>query len=138
MNQKTTNDTIAEAIRDPNFSFIDTFADASEPEKIRKELTRLLFLHRETRKQLELRERERVVLNHKYEKLKRKAYKENENAKNEKIRATLVEISTEEEKYNLEIQDQKIKELNRRLTSIKLELDVYKTIGFSIKTEMGL
>lgn len=138
MNQKTTNDTIAEAIRDPNFSFIDTFADASEPEKIRKELTRLLFLHRETRKQLELRERERVVLNHKYEKLKRKAYKENENAKNEKIRATLVEISTEEEKYNLEIQDQKIKELNRRLSSIKLELDVYKTIGFSIKTEMGL
>lgn len=138
MNQKTTNDTIAEAIRDPNFSFIDTFADASEPEKIRKELTRLLFLHRETRKQLELRERERVVLNHKYEKLKRKAYKENENAKNEKIRATLVEISTEEEKYNLEIQDQKIKELNRRLNSIKLELDVYKTIGFSIKTEMGL
>lgn len=138
MNQKTTHDTIAEAIRDPNFSFIDTFADASEPEKIRKELTRLLFLHRETRKQLELRERERVVLNHKYEKLKRKAYKENENAKNEKIRATLVEISTEEEKYNLEIQDQKIKELNRRLNSIKLELDVYKTIGFSIKTEMGL
>ena len=137
MSQNISNDSIAEAIKDPNFSFIHTFADASDTEKIRKETTRLMFLHRHTRSQLEIRERERVSMINKYDALKRKSYLKNENAKNEKTRTVLVEIETEQQKYMLDVNDQKIKELNRTLAAIKTELDVLKTIGFSLKTEMG-
>lgn len=142
-NPKSQSEVIAEAINDPNFTFMDTFADASEPEKVRKELTRLLFLHRESRNQLQVRERERVILNTKYESARRKAYMQHSKADgektkiNEKTKLILVEIAVEKEKYDLEIMDQRIKELNRTLVSIKLEIDLFKTIGYSLKTEMG-
>lgn len=135
---KEINENIAkQALNDPNFSFFESFADASETDKIRKELTRLLFLHRETRRKLEMREREKVTIAHKYDKKKREAYIKNANAANEKTRLVLVEIESEKEKYDLEVKEQLIKELTRELNSIKLEIDIIKTIGYSLKTEMG-
>lgn len=129
--------TIAKAIEDPNFSFIDSFADASEPAKVKQEMTRLLFLHRNLREQLKERERQRVIINNTYEKKKRESYMKHSSAPNEKTRAILVEIDTEKEKYELEIIDQKIKEINRNLISIKLELDTWKSVTYNIRTEMG-
>lgn len=129
--------TIAKAIEDPNFSFIDSFADASEPAKVKKEMTRLLFLHRNQREQLKERERQRVIINNNYEKKKRESYMKHSSAPNEKTRTILVEIDTEKEKYDLEIIDQKIKEINRNLVSIKLELDTWKSVTYNLRTEMG-
>lgn len=130
-------DTIVKAINDPNFSFIDSFADANEPEKIRKEMTRLLFLHRNLRNQLRERERNKVIIQSKYDKKRRDSYMKHKNAPNERVRNVLVEIDTEKEKYDLDIIDQKIKELNRELSSIKIEIDTWKAIGYAIRTEMG-
>lgn len=129
--------TIAKAINDPNFSFIDSFADANEPEKVRKEMTRLLFLHRNLRNQLRERERNKVVIQTTYDKKKRESYIKHKSAPNERSRNILVEIDTEKEKYDLDIIDQKIKELNRELSSIKIEIDTWKAIGYAIRTEMG-
>lgn len=132
------NDVIAEAINDPNFSFMESFADSGEPEKVKKEMTRLLFIHRKKRTLLKTRERERVVIFNRYEKKRRESYLNHKSAPNEKTKTILVEIDTEKEKYELEIMDQKIKELNRDLSSIKLELDTLKSISYSIRTGMGL
>lgn len=134
---KVNNEIIAEAINNPNFSFIESFADASEPAKVKKEMTRLIFLHRKQRNLLQIREREKVFLQNKYEKKKRESYIKHQSAPNEKTRTILVDIDTEKEKYDLEIIDQKIKELNRNMASIKLELDTWKSIAYSIRTEMG-
>jgi len=131
-------ETIAKAISDPEFSFIETFADATESAKVTREMTRLLFLHRNYRKQLKMRERERVVLSNKLDKKRRDAYiKHSETSATEKTKAVLVEIDTEKEKYDLDIIDQKIKELSREMTSIKLEIDTYKAISYNLRTEMG-
>lgn len=132
-----TKDVIAEAINDPNFSFIESFADASEPAKIKKEMTRLLFFNRQQREQLKEREREKVRLQNVYDKKKREAYIKHSTAPNEKTRAVLVEIDTEKEKFALEVVDQHIKEINRNMTSVKLELDTWKSITYNIRTEMG-
>lgn len=131
-------DLIAEAINDPTFSFIDSFADAEEPEKISKEMTRLLFMHRKQRDLLTVHERERVIISSKLEKAKRESYMKHSNAPNEKTKTVLVEIDTEQLKYNLDIIDQKIKEINRIITSIKLELDTLKSMNYAIRTGMGL
>lgn len=130
-------DTIVKAINDPNFSFIDSFADADEPAKVRREMTRLLFLHRNLRNQLRERERNKVIIQSKYDKKRRDSYMKHKNAPNERVRNILVEIDTENEKYDLDIIDQKIKELNRELSSIKIEIDTWKAIGYAIRTEMG-
>jgi len=58
-------------------------------------------------------------------------------APNEKTRAVLVEIDTEKEKFALEVVDQHIKEINRNMASVKLELDTWKSITYNIRTEMG-
>lgn len=131
------SEVIAKAINDPNFSFIESFADANEPAKIKKEMTRLLFLHRKQRELLQIREREKVVIQHGYEKKKRESYIKHSSAPNEKTKNVLVDIDTEKEKYELDIVEQKIKELNRNMTSIKLEIDTWKSITYNIRTEMG-
>lgn len=137
MSNNTDREIIAEAINDPNFSFIESFADANEPAKVKKEMTRLLFFNRQQREQLKMRERERVVLQNEYDKKKREAYLKQISAPNEKMRGILVDIDTEKEKYNLEIIDQKIKEINRNMSAVKLELDTLKTISYNLRTEMG-
>lgn len=131
------NETIAKAINDPHFSFIESFADANEPAKIKKEMTRLLFLHRKERELLQIQERKKVVIQTKYEKKKRESYMKHKSAPNEKTKNILVEIDTEQEKYELDIIEQKIKEINRNMSSIKLELDTWKSITYNIRTEMG-
>lgn len=136
-NENIDNDLITIALEDPNFSFIETFADADEPKKIKKEITRLLFLHKRTRNQLKTREREKVVIQTKYEKKKRDAYMKHSSAPNEKTRSILVEIDVEREKYELDIVDQQVKELVRDLNSIKTELDTLKAITYNLRTEMG-
>lgn len=135
---KITYETIAEAINNPEFSFIGTFADVSDSKKVTKEMTRLLFIHRKTREQLKSRERERVVLNNKFESSKRKSYqKHSKTSATEKTKNILVEIDTEKDKYELAITDQKIKELIREMASIKLEIDTWKAISYNLRTEMG-
>lgn len=133
------NDTIAQAINNPEFSFIETFADASDSAKVTREMTRLLFMHRSLRKQLRTRERERVVLATEYEKKKRNSYVNlsKSSSVTEKARAILVDIDTEKEKYDLDIIDQKIKELTREMSSIKIEIDTWKAISYNLRTEMG-
>lgn len=136
---KINQETIAEAISNPEFSFIETFADAGDPAKVTREMTTLIFKHRKIREQLKIRERERVVLENKYEIKRRNSYiKHNESSTaTEKAKSVLVEIDTEDEKYNLAIIDQKIRELSRDMTSIKLEIDTWKAISYSLRTEMG-
>lgn len=129
---------IAEALNDPNFSFIQTFGDASEMENVGREMTRLMFLHRKERNLLKIKERERVVLNNEFEKKKRASYLKHSSAPNEKTKSILVEIDTEEEKYKIEIVDQQIKEINRSLSSIKLELDTLKAISYALKISAGI
>lgn len=133
------NDTIAQAINNPEFSFIETFADAADSAKVTREMTRLLFMHRSLRKQLRTRERERVVLATEYEKKKRNSYVNlsKSSSVTEKARAILVDIDTEKEKYDLDIIDQKIKELTREMSSIKIEIDTWKAISYNLRTEMG-
>lgn len=131
-------DVIAEAINNPEFSFIETFADAGDSAKVTREMTRLLFMHRSLRTQLRTRERERVVLLKKYETKKRDSYLEhNKSSATEKAKTVLVDIDTEEEQYNLNIIDQKIKEITRELSSIKIEIDTWKAISYNLRTEMG-
>lgn len=131
------NDVIAQAINDPNFSFIESFSDANEPAKIKKEMTRLLFFNRQQREQLRIREREKVTIQNKYDKVKRESYIKHSSAPNEKMRNVLVDIDTEKEKLDLEVIEQRIKEINRNMASIKLELDTWKSITYNIRTEMG-
>lgn len=136
--RKINSDIIAEAINDPNFSFLESFADASEPEIVQKEMTRLLFFHRKQRELLTIREREKVIIQNKYDKKRRESYLRNSDAPNEKTKTILVEIDTEKEKYELEIIEQKIKELNRIIASVKLEIDTLKMISYNIRTGMGV
>lgn len=132
------NETIAEAIRNPEFSFIESFADAGDSVKVTREMTRLLFMHRNLRGQLRKRERERVVLAKEYESKKRESYlQHNKTSATEKAKTVLVDIDTEEEQYNLDIMDQKIKEITRELSSIKIEIDTWKAISYNLRTEMG-
>ena len=133
------NDTIAQAISNPEFSFIETFADAADSAKVTREMTRLLFMHRNLRKQLRTRERERVVLATEYDKKKRSSYINHSKSSSitEKAKTILVDIDTEQEKYNLDITDQKIKELTREIGSIKIEIDTWKAISYNLRTEMG-
>lgn len=133
------NETITQAISNPDFSFIESFADAADTAKVTREMTRLLFIHRNLRKQLRARERERVVLLNNYEKKKRESYmKHNQSASiTEKAKNVLVEIDTEKEKYDLEIIEQKIKELTREMNAIKIEIDTWKAISYNLRTEMG-
>jgi len=130
---------IEQALNDPEFSFIGSFSDASDTTKVRQEITKLLFRHRETRKLLKIRERERVTLNKNYEKKKRESYIKHSKSSSatEKTKTILVDIDTEQEKYEIDIIDQKIKELSREMTSIKLEIDTLKAISYNLKTEMG-
>ena len=132
------NETIAEAINNPHFSFIESFADAQDTQKVTKEMTRILFIHRRKREQLKEREREKVILVREYEKKKRESYLKHSNTSaTEKAKGILVDLDTEKEKFDIEIVDQKIKELTRELSSIKLELDTWKAIGYSLRTEMS-
>ena len=133
------NATIAEAIKNPEFSFIESFADAADSAKVTREMTRLLFAHRGLRNQLRTRERERVVLLKQYESQKRAAYVKynNSTSTTERAKTVLVEIETEEEKYKLDIIDQQIKELSREMSAIKLEIDTWKAISYNLRTEMG-
>lgn len=128
---------ILEALRDPNFSFIQSFADASDPAKVTRELTTLIFNHRKKRDQLKVKEREKIVLENAYEQKKRKSYMSHSDAPNEKTKGILVEIDCEDESYKIAIIEQQIKELNRDLSSIRLEIDTWKAISYSIRTEMG-
>lgn len=134
-----TIETIAEAMNNPDFSFIGTFADAGDSSKITKEMTRLLFIHRRKREQLKTREREKIILSKAYEKKKRESYLEHSKHKSttEKAKTILVEIDTEEEKFDLDVIEQKIKELTREMSSIKLEIDTLKAISYGLRTEMG-
>lgn len=137
---KIDNKTIAEALNDPNFSFIQTFADAADSGKVTREMTRLLFVHRKMRNQLQVVERERVIAMNAYNKEKRESYmkhSEPKNAPTEKTKTILVEIDTEDRKYEIEIMDQKIKELTRGMASIKLEIDTWKAISYNLRTEMS-
>lgn len=130
-------ETIAQALNNPNFSFIDSFADAADSSKVTREMTLLLFKHRELRDLLKRYERERVIIEKDLRKEKQQAYLRHKSAINEKHRSILVDIDTEEKTYELAIIDQKIKETNRMLTAIKLELDTWKSISYSLRTEMG-
>ena len=137
MTQKISDTTIAEAINNPNFSFIETFADASDSAKVTQEMTALLFKHRKKREQLQVRERERVVIEKKLNDSKRASYLKHKSAPNEKMKSILVEIDTEEEAYKLAIVEQQIKELTRDLSSIRTEIDTWKAISYNLRTEMG-
>lgn len=130
-------ETISEALNDPNFSFIDTFADAADSAKVTKEMTRLLFLNRRMRNQLQKLERDRTLLLRDYNDKKRKSYISHKSAPNEKTKSILVEIDTEKEQFELDVVDQKIKELNRGLSSTKLEIDTLKAIAYNLRTEMS-
>lgn len=130
-------ETIAEALNDPHFSFIETFADASDSSKVTREMTRLLFTHRRMRTQLQKRERERTMILREYNKKKRESYISHKAAPNERTKSILVEIDTEEEKFQLDVIEQKIKELTRGMASIKLEIDTWKAISYNLRTEMG-
>jgi len=129
--------TIAQALSDPNFSFLETFADATDSAKITREMTVLVFRLRQKREQLKRKERDRVVLDKKYNDKRRQAYLANSNAPNEKNKSILVEIATEEEAYNLAITEQQVKELSRDLSTIKTEIDTLKAISYNLRTEMG-
>ena len=130
--------TVAEAMNNPNFSFIESFADAGDISKVTQEMTRLLFLHRRKREQLKEREREKVHLVKEYENKKRNSYmKHNTSSATEKTKTILVDIDTEKEKFDIDVVDQKIKELTRDLNSIKLEIDTWKAISYSLRTEMN-
>lgn len=132
-------ETIAEAMNNPDFSFIGSFSDAADSSKVTKEMTRLLFIHRKKREQLKSRERERTILLKNFEKNKRQSYIKHNNSKSvtEKTKTILVEIDTENEKFELDIVEQKIKELTREMSSIKLEIDTWKAISYNLRTEMG-
>jgi hypothetical protein len=136
-NNRVSVETAAEALNNPNFSFIETFADASNVEKVRQEMTALLFRARQKRVELKDVEKEKTYKEAVYNKKKREAYIQSANAPNEKHRTILVEIATEKEKYNIDLLENKIKELNRELASIKMELDTWKTITYNLRTEMG-
>lgn len=119
-------------------SFITTFDDVENPSKVAKEIARLLFIHREQREELKTRERERVVISQKHDKNRREAYiKHSKTSSAEKMKNILVEIDTEQDKNDLDIVEQKIKELTRNMSSIKLEIDAWKTIIYNVRTEMG-
>lgn len=137
MSKNINNETIAKALEDPNFSFIESFADAADVQKLGKELAKLMFQSRKQRDQLTIREREKVVLQTKYDKKKRESYMKHSNAPNEKTKMILVEIDTEKEKYEIEIIEQKIKEINRQLAAIKIEVDIIKSLTYNLRTEMG-
>lgn len=128
---------IAEALRDPNFSFIQSFSDATDPQKVTRELTTLIFSHRRKREQLKTKEREKVVAERQYKIKKRESYQKHSKAPNEKTKGILVEIDCEKEEYDISIMEQQIKEINRDLSAIKLEIDTWKAISYSIRTEMG-
>ena len=136
--QLITVKTVAEAMNNPHFSFIESFADAGDIAKVTNEMTRLLFLHRRKREQLKERERNKVNLIKDYESKKRTSYiKHSATSATEKNKTILVDIETEKEKFEIDVVDQKIKELARDLSSIKLEIDTWKAISYSLRTEMG-
>lgn len=136
MNKKDTK-LVSQALNDPNFSFIESFSDAGDTVKVTKEMTALLFRHRRGRTELKKRERNLVRLESEYKAAKNKSYFSHKNAKNESEKRILVEIDTEEEAYRISVEEQKIKEIRRELSGIKLEIDTLKAISYSLRTEMG-
>ena len=109
---------ITEALNDPNFSFIETFADAGNNMKVTRELTTLVFKHRQKRDLLKKKERQLVLLKNDYSKKKNQAYLDQASAPNERSKAVLVEIATEEEAYQISIVEQSINELKRDVRPI--------------------
>ena len=74
MSINITNETIKEALSNPEFSFIATFADAGDSAKVTREMTALVFKHRKKREQLTQRERQLVQLENDLKKLQRASY----------------------------------------------------------------
>ena len=122
-----------ESIKDPNFSFIETFSDAADVEKVTREMTVLLFKHRKARNALRDLEAERVKAEFKL----RQEHINHESAPNQQHRKILVDIACEQEEAQLAKIDYHIKNVNRTLASIKLEIDTWKAISYSLRTEMG-
>lgn len=134
---RITNQEITEALNNPNFSFIESFADAGDSVKITRELTILVFKHRQKREQLQEKERLLVRQEAKLKSLKSKAYLENKDAPNENTKRVLVDLATEEEEYQVNLTRQIVSDLKRDLASIKLEIDTFKSISYNLRTEMG-
>lgn len=132
-----TDETIKNALNNPEFSFIETFADASDSAKVTREMTTLVFKHRKKREQLKHRERQLVQLENELKKLQRASYNKHKDAPNEKAKSILVEIDTEEELFSVKVAEQQINELKRDLSGIKLEIDTFKAISYNLRTEMG-
>lgn len=128
---------ILETLKNPNFSFIETFGDASDTSKVTREMTVLLFKHRKARELLKEKEREKVKALNQLKRKQREEYIKNENAPNQAHRKILVEIACEDLEWKVDILDQQIKELNRTLNAIKIEIDTWKAISYSLRTEMG-
>lgn len=128
---------ILESIQDPNFSFIETFSDAADVEKVTREMTVLLFKHRKARNALRDLEAERVKAEFKLKQKQRQEYINHESAPNQQHRKILVDIACEQEEAQLAKIDYHIKNVNRTLASIKLEIDTWKAISYSLRTEMG-
>lgn len=129
---------IEHAIKDPNFSFLESFADANELSKINQENARLLFLQREIRAKLDKCERALVHATVVHKAAYRKAYMDNEGAKNESQRKVITEILCQDEEIEVMKNEQLVKEYNRRLTSIRDELNTLKSITFVIRAEMNM
>lgn len=127
---------LEEEIRKGEFSFQDSFQDIEQLEEVNTESTKLLLKLRKINHMLVQEEREKLKLDSEYKNKFRKAYLAQENSKNETQRKLLAEIQCEELEIKIIKKEQIIKELNRLVQLIKIELDTLKTIGFNIRQEL--
>lgn len=135
-NIKTKKVSFEDAIKAPDFSFLDSLADVQDFAVINRETVRLILKMRKMNAEINLREVEKVKAQRAYDKAYREAYIKHEHAKNETHRKLLCEQECEELELKVVYQDVYIKQLTRLVQQAKIELDALKSLGFNIRQEL--
>lgn len=129
--------TLAEAIREDNFSYLDSMADYQSLQMIDKQSIVLLLAMNDLNEKLTEAERAKAQIDFNYSRAYRRAYsKYIDGAANETHRKLLAEVDCEELELQKVKNDTYIKEYNRLINKIKIELDVLKSLGHNLRQEL--
>lgn len=137
MNDKKGMTTIEQAINNPNFSFLDSFADAQDLAIINKEMATLILKMRALSNELSVAEKKKSNADYAYKKEYNRAYINlGDSAKNETYKKIMAEIECEDLELNVIKFDLLAKEKQRQIYQIRSEIEALRTIASNIKQEL--
>lgn len=127
---------IENEIKSGTFNFLETFGDLGTLEKINEGILQLLFEMRKVSKELDEVEARRIKAEFALDVKYRREYFEVKSASNETQRKLIAEMACEKEEKEKIRYEELAKRKNRRINSIKIEIDSLKTIGYNMRQEL--